>query len=130
MNFRIVGDLDSQLRQWLAQGLRRELERQGHVYEDSSSKEVRLVINFVDPDRPRPYRRRARATFVCSVAEAPTPPQDVLKAGYPLLIRSLSNLLLYVVPDGQKVDTYFVTLEQGYYSVTYDTDEREYFARH
>lgn len=129
MNFSIVGHLDSPLRQWLAQGLRQELERQGHVYEDPPSKDVRLVLNFVDADRPRPYRRRARATFVCSVAEAPSPPQDVLKAGYPLLIRSLSNLLLYVVPNGQKVDTYFVTLEQGYYGVPYDGDERAYFAR-
>ena len=129
MIFSIVGELASPLQQWLARGLRQELERRGHVYVEPGSRDLRLVLNFVDPQRPRPYRRRARATFVCSVAEAPAPPQDVLKAAYPLLIRSLSNLLLYVVPNGQRVSTYFVTLEQGYYDVPYDADEPAYFAR-
>ncbi|NLG69080.1 MAG: class II aldolase/adducin family protein [Firmicutes bacterium] len=129
MIFSIVGQLDSPVRQWLAQGLRQELERRGHVYEEPTSRDLRLVLNFVDPGRPRPYRRRARATFVCSVAEASEPPRDVLKAAYPLLIRSLSNLLLFVVPDGEQVRTYFVTLEQGYYELPYHPDESIFFER-
>ncbi|MEW6049231.1 MAG: class II aldolase/adducin family protein, partial [Bacillota bacterium] len=129
MNFSIVGDTQSEVRQWLARGLRQELERRGHVYEDPPSRDVRLVLNFVDTEKPRPYRRRARATFVCSVAEADRPAEDVLRAGYPLLIRSLSNLLLYAVPNNGRVDTYFVTLEQGYYSVEHEADDATYFQR-
>ncbi|MBE3598293.1 MAG: class II aldolase/adducin family protein [Limnochordaceae bacterium] len=129
MNFAIVGERSSAVQQWLADGLRAELERRGNVYEETPSRDVRLVLNFTDMEHPRPYRRRARATFVCSVVMGQEPPKDVLRAGYPVLIRSLSNLLLFAVPQDGKVDTHFVTLEQGYYTVPFDADERSYFAR-
>ena len=128
VNFTIVGDVSTPLRQWLAQGLRQELEAHGHRYEPDPDGELRLVLNFTDPERPRPFRRKARATFVCSVVEAEQAPQDVLRSGYPLLVRTLSNLLLYVAGRPARVQTYFVTLEQGYYPVEYDGDEAGYFA--
>ena len=128
MNFSVVGDINTELRRWLAQGLQQELQAHGHTLEPDPTREVQLVLNFTDRERPRPFRRRARATFVCSIVEADREPEDVLRGGYPLLVRSLSNLLLYVVGAPRRVNTYFVTLEQGYYSVPYDGDEANYFA--
>ena len=60
---------------------------------------------------------RRRATFVIAVAELPEPPDDLLRTGYPLLVRGLANLCVMVsdTPDGLAVR--FVTLEQGSYGV-------------
>ncbi|MCG0238095.1 MAG: class II aldolase/adducin family protein [Firmicutes bacterium] len=113
---------------WFARGLSEALERHGHVPSPAGGGPPRLVINLTDPKRPRPYRRRSQATFVVSVVEVPAPPPDVLKAGYPILIRSLSNLLVYLVrpPDGG-LRTHFVTLEQGSYALDLAPDDPEYF---
>lgn len=114
---------------WFADGLTRAFVENGHMILPEGMGTPRLVINFIDVRRPRPYRRRAQGTFVISVVEVFEEPQDVLKAAYPLLVRSLSNLLIYAVRGaGQRLRTYFVTLEQGYYHVQPDdSDEAGYF---
>ncbi len=114
---------------WLADGLARLLQERGHTVLPEGSGAPRLVINFTDPARPRPYRRKAQGTFVVTVVEVTERPADVLKAAYPILVRSLSNLLIYVVSGpGSRWQTYFVTLEQGYYLVDpADGDEAAYF---
>ena len=127
MNFSFVGERNTDLRRWLAQGLQREMESHGHRLEPDPSGDVRLVLNFTERERPRPFRRRARGTFVCTIVDDERPPGDVLRTAYPLLVRSLSNLLLYVVAHDGRLDTYFVTLEQGYYPVPYEDDEARYF---
>ena len=73
-----------------------------------------LVLNLVDSDHPRPFRRRSRGTFVAAVHEQPTLPDDVLKANYPLLVRALSNIVLCFVPDE---GVWFTTMERGHYGV-------------
>lgn len=104
---------------WLAAGLARTLNRHGHLLLPEGSDSPRLVIQFPDIERPRPYRRKAQGTFVVSVVEVNRRPDDLLKAAYPLLVRTLSNLLIYVVndPESAALQTYFVTLEQGYYRI-------------
>jgi ribulose-5-phosphate 4-epimerase/fuculose-1-phosphate aldolase len=73
-----------------------------------------LVLNLIDPNRPRPFRRRARGTFVAALLALPERPSDVLSATYPLLVRALANVVLCHVPS----DTvWFTTLERGSYSV-------------
>jgi len=82
-----------------------------------------VVWNLFPADDPRPYRRRAQATFVVGVTCGPDPgsPESALPALYPLLIRSLGNLLVYLVPpasgDGPPDTVYFVTLERGCYGL-------------
>ncbi len=117
MMFAFMGSYTDPVLARVAQGLRRVFERQGHRYEEGSNGDLRLVLNFIDPNRPRPYRRKAKATFVVSVAATDQPPANVLKQAYPLLVRSLANLCLYLVRDGGQVHTFFVTLEQGYYRI-------------
>ncbi len=117
MTFAFIGSYGDLVLEQVAQGLRRVFERHGHRYDEAADADLRLVLNFIDLDRPRPYRRKAKATFVVSIAVTTQRPENVLKQAYPLLVRSLANLCLYLVRDGAHVHTYFVTLEQGYYRI-------------
>lgn len=111
----------------LAIGLRQVFVRHGHRYQQAPEGDVRVVFNFIDPKRPRPYRRRGQGTFVVSVTLTDQRPEDLLKEAYPLLIRSLANLCIYLVRAEDRIETYFVTLEQGYYR-TPDLTGDAYFA--
>jgi len=110
----------------MALGLRRAFEHHGHRIQLIPESDVRLVFNFIDPKRPRPFRRRGQGTFVISITVTDQPAEDVLKQAYPLLIRSLANLCIYLVRTGERLDTYFVTLEQGHYRVP-DLDGEAYY---
>jgi len=109
-------------------GLRRKLEEHGHEFRADAEDGVGFVMNVVDAARPRSFRRRSQAVFVLGVTEVSRRPDDVLAAGYPVLIRSLSNLLLYIVNDGGRVETHFVTLEQGAYAVDADLESDAFFS--
>lgn len=118
MKFTFVGSTDDPAMAKMAEGLRAVFERRGHQYEeDFDADDLRLVFNFIDVEKPRPYRRKAKAVFVVSVAVTDQRPENVLKQAYPLLVRSLANLCVYLVRDGARTTTYFVTLEQGYYQI-------------
>ena len=71
-----------------------------------------IVLNLIDHDNPRPFRRHARGTYAAAVhmrSEAPG-----LAAEYPLLVRALANIVCCYVP-GQGV--WFTTMEQGHFLV-------------
>jgi hypothetical protein len=73
-----------------------------------------LVLNIVDRERPRPFRRRSRGTFVAALHALDDPPPDPLREGYPVLVRALANVSLAYVPG---VGVWFTTLERGSYPV-------------
>ena len=102
------------------------LEEQGFEYHAEPPPKVRVVFNLIDPQRPKAYRRKAQATFVVSLAELSERPADVLKAGYPMLVRSMSNLLVLFIPDGGGMRTHFITPEQGHYQLAGPIDEDGY----
>jgi ribulose-5-phosphate 4-epimerase/fuculose-1-phosphate aldolase len=112
---------------WLARGITRVMERHGHPYEPPHPG-VGVVFHFVDPASPRPFRRRSQATFVVAVCEWPEVPADPLKAHYPLLVRSLANLLVCLLPTWPAC-VQFVTLERGHYLEFMESDEEDFFAR-
>jgi len=123
-----AGAPDTPFLEWFAAGLERELLANGHS-RLGESEEPDLVINFTSAARPRPFRRKAQGTFVVGIIEVDEKPENLLRAAYPLLVRSLSNLLVYITHEGGETLTHFVTLEQGYYTVAgADADEAEYFA--
>jgi len=126
MTFSFSGSYSGPVVGQVARGLRAVFERHGHRYQESAEADLRLVLNFIDPDRPRPYRRKAKATFVVAIAATDQRPENVFKEAYPLLVRSLANLCIYLVRDRDYVRTYFVTLEQGFYQIP-DLAENEYF---
>jgi hypothetical protein len=97
----------------LVEELRRALEHAGFAA-DEGGEAPELVLNVVDAERPRPYRRRSRGTFVAALQSVAEPPADPLRHGYPLLVRALANVALTYVP-GQGV--WFTTLERGSYLV-------------
>lgn len=68
-----------------------------------------LVLHVIDPQAPVPYRRRSRAAYVAAVCESPGEP--TLAGTYPLLVRSLSNIVLCCEPGG----VWFTTMERGFY---------------
>ena len=61
------------------------------------------------------------------LAELPAPPDDVLRTGYPLLVRGLANLCVMLSPDRDGFVADFVTLEQGTYAVDTSAGDDEYF---
>lgn len=119
------GTIHNDFQQWLADGLNRKLVSNGYRLTEQQQNNIRLVLNFVDPKSPRPYRRKAQATYVVTIVETDEMPDSILRAGYPILIRALSNLLLYIVRTPETFATYFVTLEQGYYKVPYQEGQEE-----
>jgi hypothetical protein len=73
-----------------------------------------MVLNLVDVDHPRPFRRRSRGTFVAALWTSGGVPQDGLRDTYPMLVRALANISLCYVP-GRGV--LFTTMERGHYLV-------------
>ncbi|HLX31671.1 MAG TPA: class II aldolase/adducin family protein [Gaiellaceae bacterium] len=76
--------------------------------------EAAIVLNVVDPARPRPFRRRARGTFVAALWSLPELPDDPLRETYPMLVRALANISLCHVPGHGVL---FTTMERGNYLV-------------
>jgi ribulose-5-phosphate 4-epimerase/fuculose-1-phosphate aldolase len=76
--------------------------------------EASIVINLVDSERPRPFRRRARGTFVAALWTRPDLPADGLRETYPMLVRALANISLCYVPGHGVL---FTTMERGHYLV-------------
>ena len=79
-----------------------------------------FVLNMFDPEDPKAFRRASRGTYSAAFYELPEAPEDPLKASYPMLVRTLSNVVLLHVP-GQGV--WFTTMEQGTYHVGDDPGE-------
>lgn len=88
-----------------------------------------VVLHRVDAQQPRSFRRKNRGIFVVGIGEAAAAPAEPLRAGYPLLIHSLSNLFVLYIPRGRNglPEAYFFTLEQGYYSVPNNGDDDAFF---
>jgi len=128
MTFAFSGQPRTAVQAWFAQGLERILEQRG-LQQIAPDHSPRLVLHFVDRDAPRPFRRRAKAVFVASIAEGPEPDGEILQAIYPLLVRTLGNMAVYLVPvDGGRARAFVVTLEQGYFLIDDPQGER-FFAR-
>lgn len=129
MEFSFAGRSDSERFKWFAGGLRKAMERAGHTFLDDPD-QASLVVNFFDPEHPRPFRRRGQAVFVTSVSEVESPFDHPIPQGYPLLVRSLSNLFIGLHGNGGETpDAHFITPEQGYYVVVGNHDETAYFDR-
>jgi ribulose-5-phosphate 4-epimerase/fuculose-1-phosphate aldolase len=130
VNFTFVGQLNSPHLKWFAEGIKKELVAESYQYCEESAENIRMVLHFVNQDHMKPYRRKAQATFCVAVAETNAFPEDILKEGYPILIRTLSNLLIYIIHSPETLEAYFITLERGCYSVSYtDIDDQLFFSK-
>src|SRR3954451_8803145 len=113
MGFVITGAVAGDTLAGLARALEPALLRNGFP-SASDALQPSLVVNLVDPESPRPFRRRSRGTFVAALHALAAAPADPLREGYSILVRALANVSLTYVPgDG----VWFTTLERGSYLV-------------
>jgi ribulose-5-phosphate 4-epimerase/fuculose-1-phosphate aldolase len=73
-----------------------------------------LVLNILEDEAPRPFRRGSRGTFVAALQIGERVPVDPLRAGYPILVRALANIAMTYVPEA---GVWFTTPERGSYVV-------------
>ena len=138
MTFTIAGESHSAFVTSFAERLRDVIVSKGNIYRPNvidASGEVkdemplRLVLNMCDVDAPRPVKRRGQGTFVASIFEGPGNEASVMHAAYPLLIRSISNLIIYnTIMNGMR-ESHFITPEQGHYVVRHDSDDATNYER-
>jgi ribulose-5-phosphate 4-epimerase/fuculose-1-phosphate aldolase len=100
--------------------LTRLMHVEGYHASEGPGPDTRVVLHAVDAREPKSYRRKAAPTFVIAIAEVDSPPEDLdelLRTGYPLLVRCLANLCVLVSNTDDGLAVRFVTLEQGTYGV-------------
>ena len=133
LSFTTAGDATAPFLHWFATQLQAVLAQQGHLLRtgegEASSAEspVRLVLNLCDIDRPRPVHRRGQGTFVATIVEGPDNEREVMKAAYPVLVRSLSNMVVFNTRIDGVLESHFITIEQGHYVVRDNGDEETFF---
>lgn len=143
LTFTIAGETSSPFVRWYAERLQDTLTRQGHTYRlpngalatepqadrtpPDPREQVRLVLNLCDIDRPRPVHRRGQGTFVATIVEGPDDEHEIMKAAYPVLVRSLSNMVIYNTRVAGVLESHFITIEQGHYTVRHTRDEQAFF---
>lgn len=127
MIFSFAGDYDQERFRSFADGLLEVMRSKGHEWVQDPDR-AELVINFFPSDSPRPFRRKGQAVFLTSVTDMEGPLEKPIHDCYPVLVRSLSNLVITLVEDGgEEPDAHFLTPEQGHYVVDGDHDPDAYF---
>jgi ribulose-5-phosphate 4-epimerase/fuculose-1-phosphate aldolase len=96
-----------------------EFERDGFERVDDVA-DADFVLNMFDADDPKAFRRSSRGTYSASFYELADEPEDVLKTSYPMLVRTLANVVVLHVP-GRGV--WFTTMERGTYRISDDPAE-------
>ena len=117
----------SDLVDWFTRGLARVMSAAGYHAQAEPGPDVQVVLHVVDLARARPYRRKSAPTFVVAVAEVDEPPEDLLRTGYPVLVRGLANLAVLVSEHRSERAAHFVTLEQGTYTVRSSEGDDAFF---
>ncbi|HEX6139181.1 MAG TPA: class II aldolase/adducin family protein [Candidatus Limnocylindria bacterium] len=121
---------------WFVEGVVARLAERGHPIRRLGERDaaeipddVRVILNAVRSDDPQSFRRRSKDIFVVGLAELPEKPDDMLQAGYTLLVRSLSNVFIPMVRNGTVPDARFITMEQGFHEFAHDGDDDAFFAQ-
>lgn len=116
---------------WFVDHLRTAIDQRGYrqIAENEQTDEGGIVLYPVASTGPRSFRRRNRAVFVVGIDQAESFPEVPLKTGYPMLLRTLSNLFILICKEGREgnPEAYFFTLEQGFYAIPYGGDENTFF---
>src|SRR6266496_5482798 len=145
LTFTTASETSSAFVIWYAEQLRETMTRQGHTHRSLNGalsmdaiaegtppdprEQVRLVFNLCDLDRPRPIRRRGQGTFVATIVEGADDEREIMKAAYPVLVRSLSNMVIYNTRLSGVLESHFITIEQGHYIVRHTGSEQDFFER-
>ena len=108
-------DTDS-VRDQIAQAIITELKQHGHSIAAIEGK-VKFVLNLTNMDTPEAFKRKSQAEFVVSLTVLHKEVEDLRSLCYTTLVKTLSNLMLCIVPsEGKDVsEIYFITPEVGFY---------------
>src|SRR3954447_14122448 len=145
LSFTTAGDASNPFVAWYAARLQETLAHQGHIHRPSrpardpdglaeqadaeAQPPTRLVLNLSDIDHPRPVHRRGQGTFVATIVKGGDGEREIMKAAYPVLVRSLSNMVIYNTRVNGVLESHFITIEQGHYVVRHTGSEQEFFER-
>ena len=122
------GTPDRDLVAWFTDGLTDVMAAAGYEARPAPGPDVQVVLHTLDLTRPRPYRRKRAPTFVIAIVGVDDRPEDLLRTGYPILVRGVANLAVLVSQTGTDRAAHFITLEQGTYSVDWSGSDDRFFA--
>jgi ribulose-5-phosphate 4-epimerase/fuculose-1-phosphate aldolase len=96
----------------------------GHLPLPAGSNGVNFALNLTDGASPRAFRRKSQSVFVFTLIQDSNADDGLKSRCYTALVRSLSNLLLCVVPsrDSGTPEIYFTTPEAGFYHFPFDPE--------
>ncbi|MBP3038958.1 class II aldolase/adducin family protein [Bacillaceae bacterium Marseille-Q3522] len=128
-NFTITGDINTPFLNWYTKGLEEKFSEEGYEYFTEPVEDIRIVFHIINKEKPRPFRRKAQATFVVAILEQTEEPENIFEAAYPYLIRSLANHFIYLVHNQEKITVSFITPEQGFYQISYQNNDEDFFEK-
>lgn len=88
-----------------------------------STEHADYVLNLTTFENPKSVRRKSRSLFVITFVYGDTDYKDedqIKVLSYNALIKSLSNLLIYISPG---LETFFTTPEAGFYQIFFNSEE-------
>ena len=85
---------------------------------------VNFVINLTCGTSPRTFRRKSKSVFVFTLIQDSSADEGLKSRCYTALVKSLSNLLLCVVPSSSSgaPEIYFTTPEAAFYHIPFDPE--------
>ena len=96
------------------------VQSQGHEL-SADLDEVNFVLNLTNLNNPRAFRRKSKSVFVISIIRGENNNGTMKSVCYTTLIKTLSNLLIYITEDElEKSDVFFTTPEAGFYHIKYN----------
>ncbi|MCU0493007.1 MAG: class II aldolase/adducin family protein [Chloroflexaceae bacterium] len=135
LRFTVINSTSDGLLHWYADNLQNVLLQRGHTLVPAgattppeSDDGLNLVLNLTDLAAPRSFQRNGQGTFVVSLLHAADPATPVMRAAYPALVRSLSNMVLYLREWNGRLESHFITIEQGHATLVHGDDDWETFA--
>ena len=114
LSYSIVGEPATDMVHWFVQGIHQRMQHHGHEYHETPDDGTGLIFNLVDAENPRPYRRKSQSVFIVTILEGKAPHGHILETAYPHLLKNISNLLIYHIKNGNALQSYFITPEQGF----------------
>ncbi|VAX24536.1 hypothetical protein MNBD_IGNAVI01-3093 [hydrothermal vent metagenome] len=126
MKFSIIKNGVHTLRDSFAEKLAETFIDHGHELSESPDN-VQFILNLTSIENPKYYRRKSKYIAVITIVAEEIETSNMRASAYTTLIKSLSNLLLYLKPhranDLTAGRVYFTTPEAGFYSTDFDLDK-------
>ena len=129
MKFSVVKHGVNPLRDRIAEAITQKFIEYGHEI-SSPENNIQFVLNLIDVNAPYFFRRRAQSIFVFSVVTVEKPVENLRSVSYTTLVRSLSNMVLSIVPSKgyssgtpeKDTEIYFTTPETGFFHHAFDPE--------